>query len=166
MPVLPLADNDLNLSPYMQQGDWPTLTYYVDPITNQLRGTVDGLEAMGQQTKAILLTERFKWVVMDKNDGVQLVDLIGQDYSFIASEIKRRIDDAFYPDRRYTGTSDWNILPYENDGKMTVYFTANTVYGSLYVTGEEISFAQASATTTDKAQYFIDVKNWEVRTNA
>ena len=127
--MLPEVTVDLNQEIEFQ--DYPTNTFYIDPISRQIRGMEDGLTAMRQAVEVILGIARYNHEIYTPNAGVEIFDgLIGADYGFVVSEFRRRIDDAFIPDNRILGTSDWE---FEQTGKnsITASFTVNTVFGSF-----------------------------------
>jgi len=122
---------DISLSDVIEFQDYPTNTFYIDPITRQVRGMQDGLPAMRQAVEIILGVERYRHEIYTLNSGTELFNgLIGTEYGFVASELRRRIDDAFVPDNRILGTSDWIFEQPDND-TITATFTVNTVFGNF-----------------------------------
>lgn len=112
----------------------PSLTWYIDKTTNQIQGTIDGIDAVKQAVDIILNVERFQWQIYQPYSGMQWEGLIGQDPGYVASELLRRITEALTVDDRVQGVSEYE---YSISGStMTVSFTVNTVYGSIPTTAE------------------------------
>ena len=126
-----MLPESVELSTEIEFQDYPTNTFYVDPVTRQIRGLGDGITAMRQAVEIILGTERYKYQIFSPNVGVEsLCSLIGADYGFVTSELRRRIDEAFVPDNRILGTSDWTFEKTDSD-TLAASFTVNTVFGDL-----------------------------------
>jgi hypothetical protein len=135
--MLPEIDIDLNVDVDFQ--DYPTHTFYVDPFTRQVRGMEDGIPAMRQAVEIILGVARFRHEIYTPNAGIELFEgLIGADYGFVVSELRRRVDDAFIPDNRIIGTSDWEFEQIGNDS-ITASFTVDTVFGA-FETGVSVQY--------------------------
>jgi hypothetical protein len=99
----------------------------------------DGLTAMRQAVAIILGVERYRHEIYTPNAGVELFDgLIGAEYGFVVSELRRRIDDAFVPDVRILGTSDW-VFEQSDKNSITASFTVNTVFGG-FETGVSVQY--------------------------
>lgn len=126
MTILPVGGA---IAPGMtiQQQSQPTKTWYIDPVTNQCRGNVDGLKAIAQTVEAILNTERFHWQIYPPDIGMEYGGLLGQDPGYVASELQRRIEDALSIDTRVLGIEDFSYTM--QDGSMTATVAVNTVYG-------------------------------------
>lgn len=112
----------------------PTKTFYIDPYTHRVSGMCDGYTAVKQTIEIILNIERFRWQIYSPYFGMQWVGLIGLSPGFVASDLQRRIIDAFSVDERITGIEDFS---YTVDGDiMTAKLTVNTVYGDVQETME------------------------------
>lgn len=127
MATLPVSTLNLNNGVIFQ--DSPTKTFYVDPTSHHISGMCDNYLAIKQTVEIILNIERFKWQIYSPYFGMQWEGLIGQSPGYVASELQRRMLDAFSVDSRITGISDFQ---YTVDGDvMTVTVTVNTVYGGV-----------------------------------
>jgi hypothetical protein len=126
-----LPENSNGLSMEIEFQDYPTHTFFVDEATKQVGGMTDGLPAMRQAVAIILGVERYRHEIYTPNAGVELFDgLIGAEYGFVISELRRRIDDAFVPDVRILGTSDW-VFEQTSIDSVAATFTVNTVFGAF-----------------------------------
>lgn len=130
MSVLPAQIDAVNLQTKVTFVDYPTNTYYVDPISKQIRGMADGSLAMLQAVQIHLSVERYFFQIYTPNFGFETKGLIGQDYNYIVSEIPRRVNDAFKPDKRILGTKDYTFEWADTD-VLVCTFTAITVYGNV-----------------------------------
>ena len=125
--MLPQAGIDLSKGIIFQ--DQPSLTWIADPVTNRLRGYGDGWEAVRQAVEVILHVERYKWQIYTPNFGTDYDGLLGTDPGYAASELRRRLEDAFLPDNRTLGLEDsqWHF----NGVSLTAAFTVRTVFGDV-----------------------------------
>jgi len=128
--MLPLLNESVNLAMPINFEDYPTYTFYVDSVARQIVNFTDGLEAMRQAVEIIFAVERYRWQIFSPNFGIELTGLIGEDFGFVTSELKRRINEALIPDNRILGASDYVFTQIDTD---SVYcaFTVNTVFGNF-----------------------------------
>ena len=125
--MLPQSNIDLSRGVVFQ--DQPSLTWIADPVTNRLRGRGDNWEAVRQAVEVIVNGERFKWQIYTPNFGTDYGGLLGTDPGYAASELRRRLEDAFLPDNRILGIKDYAYT--FRDVSLTVTFTALTVFGDV-----------------------------------
>ena len=125
--MLPLSNIDLSQGIVFQ--DQPSLTWIADPVTNRLRGRGDNWEAVRQAVEVIVNVERFKWQIYTPNFGTDYDGLLGTEPGYAASELRRRLEDAFLPDNRILGIKDYAYT--FQDVSLTVTFTALTVFGDV-----------------------------------
>ena len=125
--MLPRADIDLRGGVIFQ--DQPTLTWIADPVTRRIRGRGDGWEAIRQAVEIIVSVERFKWQIYTPNFGTDYDGLLGTEPGYAASELQRRLEDAFLPDSRILGIKDftWSF----SGVSLSVRFTVLTVFGDV-----------------------------------
>lgn len=100
-----------------------------DPVTHRLRGRGDNYEAVRQAVEVIVNVERFRWQIYTPNFGIELDGLLGRDPGYAASELQRRLTDAFLPDSRLLGISDFSYT--FDSGILTARVTVNTVFGPV-----------------------------------
>lgn len=125
--MLPKSDIDLSRGVVFQ--DQPTLTWIADPVTRRIRGRGDGWEAIRQAVEIIVNVERFKWQIYTPNFGTDYDGLLGTEPGYAASELQRRLEDAFLPDSRILGMKDftWSF----SGVSLSVRFTVLTVFGDV-----------------------------------
>lgn len=102
-------------------------TYNLNTDKNVMNGTIDELEAIKQAIYLILNIERYEYLIYSWNYGFEIKDLIGEEYSYVCSELKRRIEEALTQDTRITSVDAFSFE--KNKGKVHVTFTAHTIYG-------------------------------------
>ena len=124
-----LPQSNIALSRGVVFQDQPSLTWIADPVTNRLRGRGDNWEAVRQAVEVIVNVERFKWQIYTPNFGTDYGGLLGTDPGYAASELRRRLEDAFLPDNRILGIKDYAYT--FRDVSLTVTFTALTVFGDV-----------------------------------
>ena len=125
--MLPRSDIDLRGGVVFQ--DQPTLTWIADPVTRRIRGRGDGWEAIRQAVEILVNVERFKWQIYTPNFGTDYDGLLGTEPGYAASELQRRLEDAFLPDSRILGIKDftWSF----SGVSLSVRFTVLTVFGDV-----------------------------------
>ena len=125
--MLPQSNIDLANGIVFQ--DQPSLTWIADPVTNRLRGRGDGWEAVRQAVEVIVDVERFKWQIYTPNFGTDYDGLLGTEPGYAASELQRRLEDAFLPDSRILGIKDftWSF----SGVSLSASFTVRTVFGDV-----------------------------------
>lgn len=129
MALLPITEDGFGIDTELEFQDFPTNTYYVDELSNQIRGFTDGHAAMVQAVKVVMAVDRYKYQIISPNFGMEYDGLIGADFGFICSELKRRIQDSFIPDNRVTSVDDFVFT--DEGESMTVTFVVYTVYGPV-----------------------------------
>ncbi len=132
MATLPQADIDFSQGIVFQ--DQPSLTWIADPVTHRLRGRGDNYQAVCQAVEVIVNVERFHWQIYTPNFGTDLEGLLGSDPGYVASELQRRLSDAFLPDNRILGITDFSYT--FRDTTLTAEVTVNTVFGPVQTTVE------------------------------
>lgn len=132
MATLPQTEIDLSKGIVFQ--DQPSLTWIADPVTHRLRGRGDNYEAVRQAVEVIVNVERFQWQIYTPNFGTDFDHLLGRDAGYVASELQRRLADAFLPDNRILGISDFAYTV--RDTVLTASVTVNTVFGDVHTTLE------------------------------
>ena len=125
--MLPQANIDLSGGVVFQ--DQPSLTWIADPATNRIRGRGDNWEAVRQAVEVIVDVERFKWQIYTPNFGTDYDGLLGTEPGYAASELQRRLEDAFLPDSRILGIKDftWSF----SGVSLSASFTVRTVFGDV-----------------------------------
>lgn len=125
--MLPASNIDLSQGVVFQ--DQPSLTWIADPATHRIRGRGDGWEAVRQAVEIIVSVERFRWQIYTPNFGTDYDGLLGTEPGYAASELQRRLEDAFLPDNRILGIKDfqWTF----SGVSLTAAFTVRTVFGDV-----------------------------------
>nr|WP_302974208.1 DUF2634 domain-containing protein [Enterocloster clostridioformis]DAQ58231.1 MAG TPA: Protein of unknown function (DUF2634) [Caudoviricetes sp.] len=110
--------------------DRPTNTFMIDWSSRQISGMGSGLAAMRQAVDIILNTERFRWQIYSPNFGVELEELIGEEYDYVASEIARRVEDAFSTDSRVLSVGNF-VFTDQGQGVLKCVFDVSTIFGPV-----------------------------------
>ncbi len=109
----------------------PSKTYKMELSEGKnVRGFVDGLDAMRQTVFRILSTERYQHLIYSWNYGIETLDLYGEPVTYVCPELERRITEALTQDDRITGVDE-----FEHDisvkGSIHTTFTVHTIFGDL-----------------------------------
>ena len=96
---------------------------------------IDGPDAIIQAVRKILYTERYAYVIYSSQYGVELDRLIGQEYDFIVSDIKRTLTEALLMDNRIIGLENFEMEKTGFD-TMEVNFLVNSIEGEIYFSTE------------------------------
>ncbi len=107
----------------------PSLTWKIRQDEEQLRGSIDDIEAMRQAIDKILQTERYRFLIYDWNYGIELEDLIGQNATYVIPELKRRIEDALLADDRVTAVTDFSFA--QEKDSISAQFLVHTIFGDI-----------------------------------
>ncbi|NLK38482.1 MAG: DUF2634 domain-containing protein [Epulopiscium sp.] len=107
----------------------PTNTYKLRVAEEEIRGNIDGLEAMKQAIYKILATQRYEYSIYDWNYGIELKDLIGKPKSYVIPEVKKRICEALLEDDRVQEVTDFDFTSEGNC--LTVFFVVKTIFGEI-----------------------------------
>lgn len=106
-----------------------SLTYKIDFKKNKIAGKIDGLEAVKQAVFLMLATER-DYSEVYNDYGIKIIDLIGKDFPFVISELKRRIAETLQDDDRITGVENFTFA--DSDDGLLVEFDVVTIYGVFH----------------------------------
>lgn len=117
---------------YAEYTSYPNNEWIVDFESGDNSEPRDELQTIIQAIKFTIETERYKYPIMGGNYGVTFEDLIGTDYSFIKSEISRRIHDALSVDDRIISIENFKFTR-TNDSDMLVSFNVNTIIGEASI---------------------------------
>lgn len=126
--MIPITDTDISVLDF-EATEMPSFSYNLDRSSGRIRGFTDELEAIKQAIYLIVNTERYQYPIYSWNYGTELGDLIGQPIPYVLPEIKRRVTEALLQDERITAVDNW-IFDVQR-GKVTVYFTAHTIFGGI-----------------------------------
>jgi hypothetical protein len=88
------------------------------------------LDAVAQDIRFALETDRYKWPIMGSNFGASFDDLIGTDYNYIRSEVVRRIRDALSIDDRILQVDEFQFTPLDDSG-ILISCTVSTTFGNV-----------------------------------
>lgn len=107
----------------------PSLTYHMNESREEVRGELDGKQALHQAVQKILQTQRYAYLIYDWDYGIELQDLFGRNYSYVIPEIQKRIEDALLYDDRISALENFSFET--NGNELTVKFEVNSKYGFL-----------------------------------
>lgn len=114
---------------------YPSRTYHV--VNNSIIGTVDGVNALRQTIRHTLSTERYAYVIYDRNHGSELNKLVGKSFDYVEATIEAILSEALTQDDRITGV---RVDSLEKTGidSMNVKFT---VFNTLQEIQEELTIS-------------------------
>lgn len=115
----------------VQEVNQPSLTFFIDFNTGRIVGMVDGAAAVKQAIYMILQTERFDYLILSWNYGVEMNSLIGLGYPVFESEAKRRIREALLQDERIKEVTDFKFKYVQDKRSVLIEFSVNTVFGNV-----------------------------------
>lgn len=126
--MTPTQEVELNMES-IEKKTIPSLTWKINEEQAEVRGTVDGLEAMKQAVNKILQTERYRYAIYDWNYGIELEELYGKNVTYVIPELKKRIEDALLADDRVTAVTDFSFE--QEKGSVTAEFLVHTIFGEI-----------------------------------
>lgn len=115
-------------------GERPSLTYRLNLENGRIVGKVDGLEAVNQAIRKVLITPRFKCLIYDAQYGSEVEEaIIAKDAStdYIESVTEGFIKDTLRPDTRILSIYDFRF-EFKED-RAYVYFRADTIFGETEI---------------------------------
>lgn len=106
----------------------PSYTYKL--TEENVRGYVDGIEAVRQAVYKILMTERYKYVIYGFNYGVELDRVIGRGKSEAKALLPDIIRSALICDSRISDAGDFEFFDIDKES-LLVRFTVSSTEGEI-----------------------------------
>jgi len=125
--MIPEQKADLTI---LEEQIQPSRTYHLDLVRKRVTSMIDGHDAIIQAVRKILYTERYAYVIYSSQYGVELDRLIGQEYDFIVSDIKRTLTEALLMDNRIISLENFEMEKTGLD-TMEVNFLVNSIEGEI-----------------------------------
>lgn len=129
MSILPESLINIPIDAEIVYENYPTYTFYVNPITKKIEGMCDGIIAMAQTMESIVSVERYQYSILEDNIGMETLGLVGQDYGYVVSDYKRRLLEAISVDDRFIGMARYDFSEQINDS-VEIQTDIVTVYGN------------------------------------
>jgi hypothetical protein len=117
---------------------YPIEEWILDEESFQVGSPELTVDAIAQDIKFILSTERNKYPIMGSNFGVELLDLVGKDRQYVQAQVKKRISEALSVDDRILAIGSFKFESKENSS-LSVSFVVETVLGKVGMSTEIIS---------------------------
>ena len=124
-----IPEQNANLT-ILEEQIQPSRTYHLDLVRKRVTSMIDGQDAIIQAVRKILYTERYAYVIYSSQYGVELDRLVGQEYDFIVSDIKRTLTEALLTDNRIIGLENFEMEKTGLD-TMEVNFLVNSIEGEI-----------------------------------
>lgn len=123
MNTIPVVDDETIREPEIMT----SRTYRV--ANGRIVGFIDGIDAMKQAVTKRLMTERYVYDIYDDTYGIQIVDLIGKEFGYVAGELQLRIKETLLNDDRISDVTDFTVA--RNKDSVAVGFTVVCIFGSF-----------------------------------
>ena len=114
---------------------YPIQEWILNEDSSQLGDSEQAIEAISQDLKFALSTERNKYPIMSSNFGVEFLDLIGQDKRYVKAQLKKRITEALSIDDRVNSLSDFKFS-YPDANSIVISFIVETKLGKVGMSTE------------------------------
>lgn len=124
----------LDIEDALDEVELSSKTYKLDFDNKRIQGHCDGLEAIKQAIKKILLTTRNEFEILYSEDyGSDIQNVITEDYSLETLEniIPNFIYEALLEDDRITNVTDIEMSL--NNDELSISFTVETDFGTLQI---------------------------------
>ena len=128
MALIPESTVNTNI---INSEDMTDLTYHLDLDGGYISGKCDGIDAIIQSIYKILSTQRYAYIIYDRNYGFEYRDLIGRSTIYVSAVIRSRIEEALLYDSRIKRVENFEITKIQNG--LYVKFDAVTKYGKATV---------------------------------
>ena len=125
--MIPERNTDLTI---LEERIQSSRTYHLNLDRKRVASMIDGHDAIIQAVRKILSTERYAYVIYSSQYGVELDRLIGQEYDFIVSDIKRTLTEALLADNRIINLENFEMEKTGLD-TMKVNFLVNSIEGEI-----------------------------------
>jgi hypothetical protein len=99
-----------------------------------IKGRIDGLEALKQAIYKVLSTERYEHPIYSFSYGIQIEDLIGKDMPYVKIELKRRLSECLLQDDRIVTVDNFKYI--SSGDNLTCEFDIKSIYGNATITKE------------------------------
>ena len=119
------------LTDIVEESRMPSMTYGIREEKLEVRGNIDGLDAVKQAIYKILMTERYQYLIYDFQYGVEFGDLFGKPVSFVIPVVEKRIREALLADDRILAVTDFTF--HTEREALVVGFHAETEFGEILV---------------------------------
>jgi hypothetical protein len=129
MAITPEVNNEILTDSAYEIGIYPSKTYKMFMDKCRIIGNVDGIDAMPQAIYKILYTERSTFGAYSDNYGIELIDLIGMQTTYVIPELERRIKEALEWDSRIDLVNGFEFEV--NGSHVTALFTVHTIFGDI-----------------------------------
>lgn len=134
--MIPQIDEDfLYDEEYIEEEQDPSLTFKLNEDTKRIETYVDDIEALKQWIYCVLRTKRNEYEIYSDEYGVEIEDVIGQDFEFACVEIKEEITDAISIDDRIESVEDFTFKKLENNS-LLVSFNVISIFGNTEIETE------------------------------
>lgn len=111
-------------------GRIPSLTYTFDQENGRiLRAKIDKIDAIKQFCSKALQTVRYAWLIYSFYYGSEVETLVGQNPSFVRTEVPRMIREALIYDDRITNVT--NFVIEEVTDEIRVTFLVSSIFGEF-----------------------------------
>lgn len=110
----------------------PSLTWRIDFTKNRVVGLCDELKAYEQAVYLALNVERYKYLILSWNYGVELNGLIGQPLPYVVPELERVITEAVMQDDRTQSVHSFEFDTSQR-GIVSLRFVAQSIYGEVTI---------------------------------
>ncbi|MDO7787118.1 DUF2634 domain-containing protein [Desulforamulus aquiferis] len=120
--------------PQLYQGTTkPSKTYALDFKTGEIKGKVDGRDAIKQFILKAIKTARYRHLIYSSNYGCEIEELIGRGFTgpFMEAEIMRVTTEAIIYDERITRVYDFKVSA--TGDQVEVMFSVETPEGVLKI---------------------------------
>lgn len=108
-------------------------------VDNKIVGVVNDIEELAQTIRLILSTERFRYITMSDNIGVELWDLYGKRKELIELNLKSTITDAIMTDDRVEDVVNFEIEKSSKRGVFEIKLDVISSLGDTINISEEVS---------------------------
>lgn len=99
-------------------------------LNGRVNGWIDELDAVRQAVEKILQTERFRFEIYSDNYGIEIENLIGEQYDLVVAEAERIIKEALLNDERIVSIDNVTVTKTASESVL-ISFIVSTVFGSF-----------------------------------
>ncbi len=113
----------------LTQSDKTYKAFKIDFENKKIDGIVDGKEALEQQIKMVLKTQRYKYPVFSHSFGTDYASVFSEGYQKAMGKLKNALCDSLIFDERIKAVDNFS---FERRGtKMIADFSVVSIYGAI-----------------------------------
>ena len=120
--MIPNSDKEIEIVSY------PTLTYGLNFATQRIDAFIDNKEGLRQSIYLMLSVNRTEHLIYSWDYGLEIMDLIGEQATYVIPELERKITECLLQDDRINAVDSFELVQLDKN-KVAISFIVHSIYG-------------------------------------